>query len=206
MKRNYTTIVTLLDRSGSMKKIRQDVIGGFNSFLDSQKKVKGEATVSLYQFDDRFQTDYEFVDINFVKPLDSSNFVPRGWTALYDAVGKTIVSVGEKLALLRENERPSKVIFLIITDGEENWSKEYKSADSIRSMIKHQTNKYNWEFVYIGANQDVIFNARKIGIPVYNTIDYDDNPIGVRSMYATLSANVTKSRLGNKVDYSKEEE
>ncbi len=205
MKENYTAITVILDRSGSMEKIAKDAIGGFNSFVEDQKRVKGTATLSLHQFDDRFQTDYEFKNISTVEPLNSKTFVPRGWTALYDAIGKTIISTGEKLASMSESARPSKVIVLIITDGKENNSKEFE-ASSVKRLITKQTDKYNWEFVFIGANQDVIFTATTLGIRAVNTVSFKSTGASVDAMYSNLSKNVASFRLGNSVDYSNKED
>ncbi|MFW9872522.1 MAG: hypothetical protein ACFFG0_05415, partial [Candidatus Thorarchaeota archaeon] len=144
-------IVCIIDRSGSMASIAKDAIGGFNTFLEEQKKVKGEATLTFIQFD----TDYEIIHENKplfdVPKLNESTFQPRGATALLDAVGKTIDSVGKRLSNMQENNRPEKVIVAILTDGEENSSKEY-TLSKVREMITHQRDKYQWEFIFLAAN------------------------------------------------------
>jgi uncharacterized protein YegL len=148
--KNLTEIIAIIDRSGSMAGLAKETVGGYNSFLDEQKKAAGKARITLVQFDDRYQIDYEAVDVNDAKPLCGMTYVPRGMTALLDAVGKTVVSVGERLSKLPEEERPGQVIFLIITDGEENSSSEYQ-AKQVKEMVKHQMEKYAWTFVYMGG-------------------------------------------------------
>src|SRR5690606_29825645 len=112
MKNDLTEIVVIMDRSGSMATIRKDVIGGFNTFIESQKEVPGFANVSLYLFDDLYETVYEETDLHFVPKLTESTFVPRGSTSLFDAIGKTINSVGERLSKIKEENRPSKVMIV----------------------------------------------------------------------------------------------
>lgn len=170
-KANYTDIHVILDRSGSMKVIAQDTIGGFNTFVEEQQKLDvGTCTLSLHQFDDIYQTDYLCKNIKNVDLLTESTFV-RGWTALNDAIGRTIVEMGNRYRNMEEYERPSKVIVLIMTDGQENASEKYADGSLIRDMIKEQTSKYNWEFVYIGANQDAIGTAHNYGIAASNALN-----------------------------------
>ena len=112
--KNKTDITIILDRSGSMESVKTDTIGGFNSFLSEQQKVTGEASLSLVQFDDQYEVVYLDKDINSADKLTEATFQPRGMTALYDAIGRTINSVGQRLSSTPENERPDKVIFVIL--------------------------------------------------------------------------------------------
>lgn len=158
MKSGYTHVAVLIDRSGSMRSIRNDVIGGFNTLLDDQKKVEGTLTVSTVQFDHSFEgMQYEslndFAQLNEAVQLNESNYVPRGGTPLNDALARLIIETGAKLASLPEEERPEKVLIVSITDGEENASKEYDKA-TLKKMIEEQETKFAWKFMYIGANQD----------------------------------------------------
>lgn len=156
--KNCTDITIVLDRSGSMNSVREDVIGGINSFLKDQDDDHGPVTVTLTQFDTHYQIDYSGVPIKDVPMLDTSTYVPRGGTALYDAIGRTINGVGERLAKLPESERPSKVIFVVYTDGADNASREFKKSQ-IYDMIKHQQEKYNWQMLFLGA--DISVNVGK---------------------------------------------
>lgn len=195
MKKGYTDITVALDRSGSMEIIKDDTIGGFNQFLSDQKAVPGDATITLAQFDDQYEVVYSASDIQSVKALDSLTFVPRGSTALYDAIGRTIIDTGKRLEAMPEDARPGKVIFVIVTDGQENASKEFR-VDKISEMIGHQKTKYSWEFVFLGANQDAIFTAKNIGISAANAMTYAANSKGVHAVYATISSNMTAFRCG----------
>ena len=136
MKEGLTEIISIVDRSGSMQSILDDAIGGFNTFLAAQQRQPGEAKLSLILFDHEYQVVHQAVDIQQVEPLNQDTYVPRGSTALLDAVGKTIDAVGERLAATAESERPSQVIVSILTDGYENASQTY-SKPKVAEMIKH---------------------------------------------------------------------
>lgn len=196
MKQNYCDISIVLDRSGSMESIREDVIGGFNTFLDSQQKVSGDCTISLYQFDDVYETVYEGKDIKNASELTKETYVPRNMTALLDAIGKTINKTGNRLSELKEENRPSKVIFVIQTDGLENASKEF-TKDKIFEMIKHQRENYNWEFVFLGANQDAIATATSYGINRNASYTYAGTSKGVNMAYNAINCSVTRARTSN---------
>ena len=157
--KNKTELVLVVDRSGSMYSIQEDAEGGINSFIDEQKLAKGEANLTLCQFD----TEYEFVEestpISKVKPY---TLVPRGGTALNDAIGRTINETGARLAALPEEERPALIIFLVVTDGEENSSREFTGPE-IKEMIEHQKTKYSWNFNFLGTEESSIGVARDLG-------------------------------------------
>lgn len=196
---NYTHIVTILDRSGSMGGLVQSTISGFNEFVEGQRKAVGRATITRIQFDDIYQVDYENKDINDCSLLDTVSYVPRGMTALYDAVGKAVNTTGKWLADLDEDKRPGQVIFLIITDGEENNSKEFSGelgGNIVRQMVKHQVEKYSWRFVYIGGGDldKQQAQASFIGIPTNNIYNYSTNDAGTKAVYASLNHAVGRSR------------
>ena len=191
--KDTTDITIILDRSGSMQAIRTDTIGGFNSFLEEQKKLPDKASLSLIQFDHEYEPVYRGIDIQDAAKLTLETFVPRGNTALYDAVGRTIVKTGERLAKLPEAERPKRVLFLIITDGAENASREY-SAAMLHSMITEQREKYAWEFVFLGANQDSFLNAQQIGVALAANFVADAQ--GTHSLYSNVSGGTSDFRSG----------
>lgn len=192
-KQGLVEIVNIIDRSGSMASIRDDAIGGFNSFLDDQKKVPGEAKVTLVLFDHEYLLVHDGVDINDVPNLDEKSYIPRGWTALYDAIGRAINTVGERLARTPEEERPEKVIVSILTDGEENHSTEF-SVDQVKDMITHQQDNYKWEFIYLAANQDAFAVGGSIGIASVNTMSFDATGAGISNAYRSMSTTYTSSR------------
>lgn len=194
--KNKTDITIILDRSGSMQSVKTDTIGGFNSFLEEQQKVAGEAALSLVQFDDQYEVVYIDKDINSADKLTDATFQPRGMTALYDAIGQTINAVGQRLANLPEQERPNKVLLVIMTDGFENSSREFNAA-RIGEMINHQRSLYRWEFMFIGANQDAVLSAQEIGIPAAAALTYMPNAAGTEAAFGSVAKRVAMYRVSN---------
>ena len=151
MKSDLTDITLVVDRSGSMEQVREDAEGGVNSFIEQQVKEPGEALLTLVQFD----TEYEFVHKGVpITEVPRYQLVPRGMTALLDAVGRAINETGERLAKMDDRDRPGLVVFVVMTDGLENSSKEFSKSD-VKAMIERQQDKYNWHFTFLGANQDI---------------------------------------------------
>jgi len=182
MKANYTDITIVLDRSGSMDCVKDDTIGGVNQFLKSQQAVPGEATFSLVQFDNVIEDVVWGVPLGAAQPLTSETFVPRGSTALLDAIGQTIDRVGQSLAAMNEPERPDKVVFVIVTDGLENASSVF-TRHKIDGMIAHQRDQYQWQFLFLGANQDAIATAASLNISAESALTYSGTPLGTKSAF-----------------------
>ena len=160
MRTDLTDITMVIDRSGSMESIRTDAEGGVNTFVDSQKSEPGEALLTLVQFD----TAYEFVHKGVpIGSVPRFKLVPRGSTALLDAVGRAINETGARLAAIEETRRPGLVVFVIVTDGAENSSKEF-TREKIRQMIEHQQSVYKWQFTFLAANQDAFAEGSTLGI------------------------------------------
>ena len=161
MKSNLLHICFVLDESGSMYNSVDDVIGGFQKLIDEQKGEKnGECIISLYRFSDTVKKDY------IGKPVDEVSkliYSPGGCTAMNDGVGTAIDEIGKWLSDMDESERPSKNIIVIMTDGQENASKEY-NFDTVKAKIKHQEEKYSWTFVYMGTNLQDLKDANRLGI------------------------------------------
>jgi uncharacterized protein YegL len=201
MKQNYTKLVFIVDRSGSMSIISSDMSGGLQSLLEKEKNNNaGECDVSIYQFDDKYDVVYKNKNIQNVPKY---SLEPRGSTALYDAIGKTINSVGKDLSDLNEQDRPDRVLFVIVTDGHENASKEF-TQQQIKSMIEHQENVYKWTFSYLGANQDAFGVANSFGIVDNSKIlNYQATSAGVSSSFDALYANVSAFRKSRSVDEAK---
>jgi hypothetical protein len=207
MKTQNTHITILLDRSGSMSSVVEDTVGGFNQFLKSQREVPGQCTVSLFQFDDHYDPVYNGRPVNDAPELSRHTFVPRGSTALLAAAGRAIDDTGDALKNMQHHERPEKVIFVIITDGQENHSQyaewgSCRTKAALNDKIKHQTDVYKWEFVFIGADQDAIGEARDIGIAAGNAMNYAKNAAGSAAMYSALGSNVRAMRCSVKADMS----
>ena len=193
MKEGLTEIISLVDRSGSMQSILDDAIGGFNIFLAAQQRQPSEAELSLILFDHEYQVVHQAVDIQQVEPLNQDTYVPRGSTALLDAVGKTIDAVGERLAATLESERPSQVIVSILTDGYENASQTY-SKPKVAEMIKHQTEKYNWAFEFQAANMDAFAAAKELSIAPDRVVQFEATSQGVREAFAQQSQRISAIR------------
>lgn len=193
-KPNLTSIHVVMDESASMGHLRKETIEGFNTLVEGQKAVEGQALLSLVKFSNQPTVIYDAVPLETVKPMDDSQYRPSGFTALLDAVGLTITSAGQKFEALPEDERPSKVIVVIVTDGEENASKEYRDAERIRQMVKHQTEVYGWEFVFLGANIDAVQAGADLGVSSLNTVNYQASDKGTRSLYHSVNASLASSR------------
>lgn len=166
-----TEIVFILDRSGSMQAMVEPAISGFNRLLREQQQVPGHARFTLVLFDDQYELPFHSVPISEVVELDTGTFIPRGGTALLDAIGRTIDELGEKLANTPEADRPNQVIIAILTDGEENSSTRY-TWEKVAKRIRHQTDKYQWQFLFLGANQDAIATAGRMNIHAKDTANF----------------------------------
>jgi hypothetical protein len=197
--KNSTDIIVVLDRSGSMSPLQADVIGGFNRFLEDQKKVPGEATMTLVQFDQEYEFVHKAAPLAEVPPFTEETYLPRGSTALLDAVGRAIAETRERHAKLAEGERPEKVVFLIITDGHENSSVEFTKVQ-VREMVERQTANAHWEFVYLGAHVDAFDEAAAIGIVFARTAPYAGTGKGTRKSYEVASDKIAGFRAGRRKD------
>jgi hypothetical protein len=193
MNEHLAEITCVVDRSGSMASIAPDAIGGFNTFLESQKAEPGSARLTLVLFDHEYMVVHESADIQSVPPLDENTFVPRGTTALLDALGRTIDDLGKRLAATPEEDRPGKVIVAILTDGMENASQVY-SYEKIAAMITHQRDVYKWDFVFLAANQDAIAEAGKLAIGADASFAFKATGQGVRHAFTTMGSRVSESR------------
>ena len=188
MRADLTDITLVVDRSGSMSRIREDAEGGVNTFVSQQTKEPGEALFTLVQFD----TEYEFLHKGIpIKEVPKYELVPRGMTALLDAVGRAINETGERLAKMAEEDRPGLVIFVVMTDGLENSSQEFTKAQ-IKEMIERQQNEYNWHFTFLGANQDAFAEAGSMGIPMGGAANYDADKVAYA--YGVTGGKVARMR------------
>jgi uncharacterized protein YegL len=193
MNENLTEIAAILDRSGSMEPLTRDTIGGFNNFLKEQQEVPGEAVLTTVLFNNTYKLLHDRVDIKKVKPMTNKEYVASGGTALLDAMGKTITDIGVKLHNTSENERPSRVIVFVITDGEENSSTKYTN-EKIKQMVELQKNTYSWEFIFLGANVDAFAVAASIGISADRAFNIADDAEGIVSAQLAMSGAVSNLR------------
>ena len=181
MKKGLTEIVFILDKSGSMSGLEADTIGGYNSFLEKQKKVEGEAFVSTVLFSDRNEVVHDRVPIEKIEPMNEQQYSVGGCTALLDAIGGAVHHIGNVHKYARDEDRPEHTIFVITTDGEENSSREY-SYEKIKKMVKRQQEKYGWEFIFLGANIDAIKTARSFGIDRDRSANFVNDGDGIARM------------------------
>ena len=186
MKKGLTEVVMIIDRSGSMAGLEADTIGGFNSLIEKQKKEDGEALVSVVLFDHEMEVLYDRVDIQKVECMDERQYYVRGCTALLDAVGGAIHHIGNIHKYARNEDVPEKTMFIITTDGLENASKYY-TYEKVRQMIDRQKNKYQWEFLFLGANIDAVKEAGKFGINASRAAEYHHDAEGTRLNYNVVS-------------------
>lgn len=193
--RDHTEIICLIDRSGSMTQIKSDAIGGFNSFLAEQKTLSGSASLTLALFSNRYDVVYNNAPLHTVEPLTEAVYKTVGTTALFYAIGKTIDDVGVRLSHTNEDERPNKILFIILTDGEENAShyqvneknEPFYTQEKINHMITHQREVYNWEFVFLAANQDAMKAAETISISKGNTMNFSSTSDSINTAYSNVS-------------------
>ena len=193
MNQQLTEIVCVIDKSGSMQSIASVAIEGFNALLLEQQDLPGFAKLTLVLFDDTYDVVYSGLDIKKAKPLNEKTYIPDGSTALLDAIGKTIEDLGKRLSDAEEIDRPGKVIFAILTDGYENSSQEF-NYKQIATMIKHQKNIYNWNFLFLAANQDAVASAANLSIKAENAIDFQITSEGVKGVCFCLSKEITQRR------------
>lgn len=192
-------IICILDRSGSMHGLVKDTIGGYNSFLEKQKQNSGKAEVTTVLFDDQYEVISESVDINEVKNLTSEEYFARGTTALLDAVGRTITNTLGKMEKEKICPAKRKVLVMIMTDGLENASKEYKKSD-VKNLIEATTKEYGWNYIFIGANIDSVSEAKSLGINAKHAANYSHDSGGVQKSFSMMDAAATEMREKGTVD------
>jgi uncharacterized protein YegL len=186
---DLTLIAFLVDRSGSMASCKDDMQGGLNTLIKTQRKEPGKAEVALAQFD----TEYEILwQPQSIKKVGKYELHPRGSTALLDGMGRFITEIGESLAKRDEEDRPGKVIMCIVTDGYENSSKDW-NREQVRKLVQKQRDQWQWEFVFLGANMDAVKEGASLGIQRDTSITY--TPANASNVYASTSSLVSNYRV-----------
>lgn len=193
MKKNLTELVFIVDRSGSMAGFEADTIGGINSTIEKQKRTEGEVYVSTVLFDNYSEVIHDRVPIERIKPMTADDYCARGCTALLDAIGGAIHHIGNIHKYARPEDVPEHTIFVITTDGMENASQRYTS-EKVKEMIKRQTEKYGWEFIFLAANIDAVETANSIGIRRDRAANIRQSREGYDACYESITEFVTAKR------------
>ena len=209
MKNNITELVFILDRSGSMAGLESDTIGGFNAMIEKQKNQDGGCYVSTVLFDDESEVLHDRVKLGDIPKMTDKDYTVRGCTDLIDAIGGAIHHIGNIHKYAHNEDVPEHTIFIITTDGMENASQRY-SSDKVKEMIKRQTEKYGWEFIFLAANIDAVETAENIGIRKERAANYRQTKEGVYRSYCAMSEAISTVRRNrakdmNLEDYLKED-
>lgn len=194
-------VVCILDRSGSMQHLTGDTIGGYNAFIEKQRAEPGAAKVTTVLFDNRYETLYDDVPIADVKPLTDKEYFARGTTALLDAVAQTILRVDGEFKTAGLCPRAEPVIFMIMTDGLENASREFSSA-AVKKLVSDAQENYGWKFIFMGANIDSVAEAGKIGIHKTGAMNYAATSGGVGEAFESADSAVKMFRARGSLDES----
>lgn len=192
MNKELTELVYILDRSGSMQELESDTIGGFNSLINTQKRENANALVTTILFDSEVEILHDRIPLQDIPKMTDKEYYARGTTALLDAVGSTISHISNIHKYAREDDKPSKVLFTITTDGMENASKEYSYKDVKKLIDKHK--ELGWEFIFLGANIDAAETAYSMGIDRENAVEYLSDHAGTKAHFTAIS-NLTSSFL-----------
>lgn len=198
MNENLVEVVFVLDRSGSMSGFESDTIGGFNSMLEKQRKEDAKVLVSTVLFDDKIKVLHDRVELAKIAPLTEKDYYVRGCTALLDAVGRSIKHIANVHKYAREEDRPHKTLFVIITDGYENASRQYTYRD-VKAMISKEQEKYGWEFIFLGADIDVAKEAESLGIREDRSVCFRKNSRGVRGNFAAVECCMNAFSAGKEI-------
>jgi Mg-chelatase subunit ChlD len=187
-----TQIIFVLDSSGSMSSIEDDTKGGFNTFLRDQQDESGTATVTLYEFNTNVELVYEGYPIEDAPQLEDENYTPGGRTALHDAIYRAVTEVAERVSEVEAAEKPDNVIVVVLTDGKENASETHQ--ERVREQVELRRAEHDWEFLFIGANQDAALTAERMGIDAGRSLDMAHSGEGAQAAYESTSEQVREAR------------
>ena len=197
---HYTALMLIIDRSGSMSSIKNDMVGGLTTLVEEQKKQPGLLTISVVSFDNQVELQHQMAAPSSV----SIQLEPRGATALYDAVGFGLNTMQADIDALPDHAKPETVQIVVVTDGHENASGEY-SGKTIKQLVTEKTTRLNWDVVFLGANQDAVMKAAELGIDRDRSMTYGANESGVSSATDSLNRYVSDRRSGSRTSFSPDE-
>jgi len=195
---NLTELIFILDRSGSMAGLESDTIGGYNAMIEKQKQEPGDAVITTVLFDDRYELLHDRIPLKGIRPITEREYYVRGTTALLDAIGQSIQKLINVHRHTAPEARADKVLFVITTDGMENASQEY-TYKKIYDMIRHQKERYGWEFIFLGANIDAIKTAAKFGINADRAANYHADEAGTQLNFKSVSEAVSAVRANREL-------
>lgn len=199
MKKGLTELIFILDKSGSMSGLEGDTIGGYNAMLAKQQALEGECRITTVLFDNHYELLHDRLDLRAVGPMTDKEYQVGGSTALLDAIGKTVQKIINVQKRTAADYRAERVMFVIITDGEENSSRNY-SSESVKAMIERQKAEYGWEFIFLAANIDAVETAARYGIESDRAVDYIADERGTEVSYSAISETVANFRKVGRVD------
>ena len=194
MNPHLTEIAYILDRSGSMRPMQEPAVAAFNDFIKVQLDVPGDANLTLIQFDDVYEVHIFAKPIHDVPLLTAATYIPRGSTALLDAIGRTIQEIDRRISALPDAEKPGKVILAIFTDGEENASEEY-TTHQIGDLIRLYRDQKDWEFLFLAANQDAIATAALMQMDIGTSGNVNYSTKGIQSTGNAMARKVRAMRM-----------
>ena len=198
MKTNITELVFILDKSGSMSGLEHDTIGGYNAMLRKQQEESGKARITTVLFSHDYEILHDQTDIKEIKPMTAKQYQVGGSTALLDAVGATIHKIGNAQKYAKEELRADKVMVVITTDGMENSSREY-TYEKIKQMIERQKRRYEWEFIFLGADIEAVAAAAKLGIEHDRAVNFHSDSEGTKLNYKVISEAVSTIRANKTI-------
>lgn len=199
MKKGLTELIFILDKSGSMSGLEGDTIGGYNAMLAKQQALEGECRITTVLFDNHYELLHDRLDLRAVGPMTDKEYQVGGSTALLDAIGKTVQKIINVQKRTAADYRAERVMFVIITDGEENSSRNY-SSESVKALIEQQKAEYGWEFIFLAANIDAVETAARYGIESDRAVDYIADERGTEVSYSAISETVANFRKVGRVD------
>ena len=197
---NYTAMLLVIDRSGSMAGIRDDMVGGLTTMLAEQAAEPGLLTVDIVTFDTEIETQCSLADPKNV----TISLEPRGASALFDAIGQSVTGFGRVLAALPEHARPETVQVVVVTDGDENSSREF-GLEAVRTLVTRQKEQYNWDFMFLGANQDAVLSGERLGFDAGSSMTFMASTDAVSNMSASMGRYVKDVRGKTKRMFDDEE-